>query len=795
MGEISLAVRSLLKSKLFAAVAVITLAVGIGATTAVFSLYGAVAFRPLPFARADRLVDIEEWSATELSAGSAVGVSAPMVADLEQRVTTLEDIIVYTEFGVNLGGREAPERVSAAAVSGNFFGVLGLNASLGRGIDRTDERAGAPRVAVISERFFQRRFAGNRSVIGQTIRINGTPTVLVGVMPAAAVLPDFAQIWLPLDRQSLGGDRGARDLGVIGRLKDGVSRAEAEAELAKIAADLEQAFPETQKNWTARVRTLRDAIGDDDRAPFGMVFGAVVVLWAVVCANLAALILARGISRRREVAVRLALGGSRRAIIWHLFSESLCIAIVGGVLGAIAAAWAIEGALIGLGTAIPSWLTPRLDATVLGFCFVLSLASAAIFGLLPAIRASRSGVHDDLKAGTPANVGGSRSMLRGSLVVVQLTLSLALLAAAGVLSTTIASRSARDDTREADIVQARIEMLGDVPQDKISATVTALTDRLGALPEARAAAASADAFIAGFGGDDVRIKVEGIPVLPDGLSPRFYHPVTPAFFETVRMTFAEGRAFTAADRRGANPVIIINRNLASRLWPGRPAVGRRIKLGADSLPWRTIVGVVADVGDTTSGRFRNSAYVPFAQAPLPAIRLLVAAKGEPSSVIRPMREAARSVVPDLPLLDHMTAAQAHAQNWRPIRAYAVTISVIGVVALVLAAIGLYGIVAYGAEQRTREIGVRIALGAKRGDVIRLVTRQGMRLVALGVVFGLAAAALVTPLMRSLLFGANPFSVAVFAASAGVLIVVAAFASYLPARRAASTDPMVALRSD
>ncbi|HET9424109.1 MAG TPA: ABC transporter permease [Gemmatimonadaceae bacterium] len=795
MDEIRLAIRSLLKSKLFAAVAILTLVIGIGATTAVFSVFDAVALRPLPFAEPHRLVDIEEWSATALCAGCGVGVSGPMVEDLERRMTTVQSLALYREGPVNVGGTDAPQRVSAASVSGNFFTVLGVNAATGRAIDLNDDRPGSPRVAVLSRGYFERAFAADAGVIGRTIRINGAPATVVGVMPPSAVLPEFAQIWVPLDRSSLATDRSARDLGVIARLKDGISREQADAEVKLIAADLAEAYPETQERWTARIRSLRDAVGDDDRGPFGLMLGAVLVLWAVVCANLAALLLARGVSRRREIAVRLAVGGSRRAVVWHLLAESLCLAAVGGILGAIAASWVVDGLLATLDTPIPAYLTPRLDATTLAFCVVLSLVSVVAFGLLPAIRASRPDVHDDLKAGSPGSVGGSGGTIRGSLVVLQLTLSLALLAVAGVLSNTIGRMSAGRSGDDADIVQARVEVLGSVPPDRLSAIVGHFVERFSALPEVRSAAASASGFIAGFGSEDTRIRVEGIPEVAAGVSPRFYHAVTPSYFETSRIALLEGRAFTTADRAGAPPVVIVNHRLAEQLWRGEPAVGRRIKLGADSLPWRTIVGVVANTGDTASRRFSNIAYVPFPQSPMPAVTFRVAARGEPQSVLRPMREAARSVDPDLPLLDVMTNAQAQARQWRPMRAYAFTISAIGIVALVLAAIGLYGVVAYGAQQRTREIGVRIALGAQRRDVIRLVTRQGLGLVTLGVIFGTAAAVLVAPLMRGMLFGATPFNVVVFACSAGLLIIVAAIASYLPARRAAKTNPMLALRSE
>lgn len=795
MGEINLAVRSLLRSKLFTAVAILTLTIGIGATTAVFSIFDAVALRPLPFTDPNALVDVEEWSATELCGGCAVGMSRPMFLDVQQRAKSFAGLTAYAEIPVNVGGLEAPERVSAAEVSGNFFNVLGIRPTLGRTLDVNDDRAGAPPVVVVSSRYFANHLGNDPTRIGRTIRINGQPATIVGVMPATAVLPEFAQLWLPMARTPVGTDRSARDLGVIGRLDDGVTRAQAESELKAIAADIARAYPETQQNWTTSVRPLRQAVGDGDVPVYGLMFASVIVLWAIVCANLAGLLLARGLAKRREVAVRLALGASRGDVIWHLFAESLCLAAVGGVLGALASSWVIELLLASLDTAIPSWLTPRLDVWVLGFCLLLSAASAAAAGLLPALRASRPNVHDDLKAGSQSSVNGNKSLLRGSLVVLQLALSLVLLAVAGVLGATIQGLAGREGTEGEDVVQARVAMLGETSPERMATSVDAFVKRLGALPEARSAAASGSGFIAGFGGRDQQVTVEGVPALPDGASPRFYLAVTPRYFETTSMRVVEGRAFDETDRAGAAPVVIIGRRLASQLWPGQNAVGHRMKLGADSLPWRTIVGVVAEVGDTASRRSRNMAYVPFAQSPTTEATLLVAARGRPASMLKTVRDAARSVDPDLPLLDLMTSVDAHRQVWRPYKAFALTISTIGAIALVLSAIGLYGVIAYGAEQRTREIGLRIALGARPRDVIKLITGQGMRLVTVGAVLGIVAAMAAMPLMRNMMFGLDPMNPMVFAVSTALLVAVAAVASYLPARRAAATDPMVALRSD
>jgi putative ABC transport system permease protein len=794
MGEIRLAIRSLLKTKLFTAVATLTLMIGIGATTAVFSVYDAVALRALPFADPKSLVDVEEWSATELCGGCGVGVSRPMFDDIQKRATSFQGLAAYSEIPVNVGGLDVPERVSSAEVSGNFFNVLGLRPVMGRTLDLNDDRVGAPPVVVVSSRYFASRLGSDPTKIGQTIRINGQPATIVGVMPTTAVLPEFAQLWLPMSRTPAGTDRSARDLGVIGRLKPGVSHKTADAELASIATDMARAYPETQKNWTARARELRRAIGDDDVPIYGLMFASVVVLWAIVCANLAGLLVARAIGRRREVAVRLALGANRGDIVWHLFAESVCLAIVGGVLGAVASSWAIELLLASLDKAIPSWLTPKLDWTVLGFCLLLSALSATAAGLLPAWRASRPNVHDDLKAGAQTSVGSSKSTLRGSLVVLQLALSLVLIAVAGVLTATITSVAGRGGEQATDIVQARVALLGETSTERVRGSIDAFVKRLGALPEARSAAASGTGFIAGFGGRDRQISVEGMPTLPDGASPRFYLAVTPRYFETTGMRLIEGRAFQETDRPGSAPVVIIGQRLATQLWKGATAVGHRIRLGGDSLPWRTVVGVLAEKGDT-SGRSSNMAYVPFAQSPTTEATLIVASKGSASAIVNTVRDAAKSVEPDLPLLDLMTSVDAHRQVWRPYKAFALTISTIGGIALVLSAIGLYGVIAYGAQQRTREIGLRIALGARPGDVVRLITGQGFRLVTGGVVLGLIAAVAAMPLMKGMMFGLDPLNPTVFALSALVLVAVAGIASYLPARRAAATDPMVALRND
>ena len=353
MGDLLLAVRSLLKSKLFTAVAVVTLVIGIGTTTAVFTLFSGIVFRPLPFAEQDRLVDIEEWSAKELCADCAVGVSRPMFVDLKERLHSVSELAAYLEMPVNIGGTDIPERASAALVSGNFFPMLGVKPLIGRGLDLADDRDGATPVVVLSERLFLRRFGGDPTLIGRQIRLNGLPTTVVGVMPPTAVLPEFAQLWMPLEPAYHSTDRGNRELGAIGRLRAGATIAGADADVKVVAADLERAHPETQKNWSGRVRSLRQALAGEEKGVYGIMLGAVLVLWAIVCANLASLLLARGVARRREIAVRLALGARRASVVWHLLAESICLAVAGGVLGIIAASWTVDLLLASIDTPDP----------------------------------------------------------------------------------------------------------------------------------------------------------------------------------------------------------------------------------------------------------------------------------------------------------------------------------------------------------------------------------------------------------------------------------------------------------
>jgi predicted permease len=797
--DIRFASRSLAKSRLFTAVALSSLALGIGANTAVFSLVKAFAFPRLPYAEPERLVDVHEWSATQLCAGCGVGTSYPGFVEWRATAKSFSGMAAYLERPFAVSGVEGPARVSGAVASAELSNVLGVAPALGRWIRPDEDRVGGNPVVVLSDAIWQRRYAGDRRVIGQTIRVNGVPHTVIGVMQPGFKYPEFAEMWIPLAPNAHESPRHQRDFGVIARLRPGVSVGQADDEMRRVAKSIEDRYPETQREWSAGVTELgRELWGSSEAAAYSALLGAVGFVLLIVCANIAGLLLARGAARRKEIAIRLALGATRRQIVRHLLAESFLLAAGGAIVGAVVAAWGVAIAEASIRAPIPFWIDFRVDWVSLAFCGVLSIVTGFLFGLLPALRSSKPDIHTTLKDGSSGVAGGvRRSHLRAALVVSELALALVLLAGAGAMMKTFLRVSAREiglDTR--NVLQTRVELLDSRYREPTRAlgTIDELITRLGRLPGAVRAAARRTEFIAGFGRSDVTIRAEGIASLPQNASPRFYEVVTPGYLETVGLPLVAGRDFTSDDRDGAQLVTLINRRLAEQLWPGRSPLGRRIKLGPDSLPWRTIVGVV---GDRVVNRERvmNYAYVPFAQGVGTTADIFVRATSQPLALVRAIRAEAAIVDPDLPLLDLQTVDQARHSNIWYYEMFAIFMSVLAGLAILLAAVGLYGVIAYNAVQRTREIGIRIALGASTRDIIRMITAQGGRLAILGVVIGAGGATAVLKVMRSIFLGANPVDPLVFSLVSTLLVVVALAASYLPARAASRVDPLNALRSE
>jgi predicted permease len=799
MSDIRFALRSLSKSKLFTAVAVTSLALGIGTSTAVFSVVNAIAFRPLPYAEPARLVDVHEWSATKLCAGCGVGASLEIFHEWRRDARSFVAMGAYNERPFNVSGTETAERIGGAVVSAKTFDVLGVQPAMGRAFEESDDRPDATPVVVLSDALWKRRYAADRRVVGQTIRVNGVEHTVIGVMPPAFKFPEFAELWLPLEPNARGGARDRRELGVVARLRADVTLERADAEMRRIARSVEERFPDTHKEWTARATWLRDEMAGTEALLYGVMLGAVGFVLLIVCANLAGLLLARGAARRKEIAIRLALGATRPQIVRHLLVESVVLALTGGALGLLVALWVVDIAVASIRSQVPFWIQFGIDGTAFAFCAVLSLVTGLLFGLLPALRASRPDVHTALKDSAGGLAGGAdRSHLRALFVVFELAMSIVLLAGAGVLFKNFLriSQPERGYDRT-NLLTSRLEFLDSRYREaaQLNDAFARLVERTARIPGASSVALDRVGFIAGFGASDQQIRAEGVAAVPAGASPRFYRAVTPDYRRTMRLPLLSGRDFNAQDRAGAPAVALINRRMGEQLWPGASPIGRRIKLGAaDSLPWVTVVGVVGDI-DFSRGFSPNYAYVPLAQSPGSEVTLYVRAPGDPLALAPAVRAEVRAVDPDLPVLNLRTLEQEqHAQYW-PYEMYALFMSGFAVLAILLAAIGVYGVIAYNAAQRTREIGIRIALGAEARHVIAMIGAQGGRLVLLGVVLGIGGSMLLLRVMGSLLIGASPIDPPVFAGVSVLLALVALVATYLPARRAARVDPLVALRAD
>jgi predicted permease len=794
INDVRFAIRSLAKSKLFTVVALASLALGIGANVTVFTLVNAIAIKPLPYADQHRLVDIHEWSATKLCSGCGVGTSYPTFIDWRDNARSFIGMGAYLERPFAVSGTETPERIGGAIVSANVFDLLGVHPLLGRGFRSEDDRLGAPPVVMLSEGLWTRRYGADRRIVGQTIRVNGVAHTVIGVMPPRFRFPEFADLWVPLTPNASESPRDDRSFGVVARLRPDVSMAKADAEMMTIAKSLEERYPDPQKEWTAHATSLRADFAGVEKSLYAVMLGAVGFVLLIVCANLAGLLLARGAQRQKEIAIRLALGGTRAQLVRHLLTESIMLSIVGGSLGVLVASWGVGIMSSGFRGQLPGWIDLSMDVRVLGFAVGVAVLTGFLFGLLPALRASNPEVYLALKEGI---LTARRSRARGLLVIGELALALILLAGAGDLMKSVLRISARPEgIDERSLLTGRVQFLDAKyrNQSTLRFAGSEIASRLERIPGATSAALYSTGFIAGFGGHDETIRVDGIASIPPNSSPRFYFAVTPAYLATVKLPIVAGRGFTAADRAGSERVVLINAHAAQVIWAGASPLGKRIKLGsADSLPWFTVVGVVGNTSER--GRARDFAYVPFDQAPGDDATLLVRSRAEPFALAPALRAAVTEVDSDLPVVDVQTVEQQHDRTMSPYKVYALSMAAFAGFAILLAAIGLYGVIAYTTAQRTREIGVRMALGAEVKHVVSMVAAQGTRLVVVGIVLGLGGSFLVLRVLESMLFGASPIDLPIFAGVSLVLAFAALVAVWIPARRAARVDPLEALRAE
>jgi putative ABC transport system permease protein len=794
-GDVTFALRSLRRAPAFALVAIITLALGIGATSAIFSVVSAVLLRPLPFANADRIVHIGEHTRGEPRRTATT--STPNYEDWRRTSRSFAAIGIYDGWSPVLTGRGDPVRLSASDVSASVFDVLGIVPVLGRPILPSDNQRGAPPVILLSNGLWQERFGASPDAVGQTITLQGRPMTIVGVLPPGLRLPREldGQVWGNFIPDTLDG-RGGRSKDVIARLKPGVTLGEARAEMRAIAAQLEKAYPDDNEGMTVRLDPLRDLFVGSVREPVLVLMAASVLVLLIACANLSALLVARGVARTREFAVRASLGAGVRRAVRQLLTESLVLALLGGAAG-LALAYAASRALFTLAPDPVRAQRPGLDGAVLAFTMLVTIGAGVVFGLVPAVRTARVDLQRALKEGSRGSRGAG-TRLRAGLVVVQLALAVALLADAGLLLKSFARlqqvepgiRPERLLTFSLDLPRARYP-----ERHQVSAFFSLVEDALRAQPAVQGVGvASILPFQDNF--DRISIEVEGAPPLRGGNQPEGdRYIVSPGYFATMGVSVKAGRLFTQADRYDATLVAVIDDVFARRVFSRGDAIGKRFKLpGRDSLA--TVVGVVGHVKhyglDQESG---GQIYMSHVQYPWRWMNFAVRTAGEPTAFAAAARRVIATLDPALATYDVTTMDRLMADRSHGRRFVLLLIAAFAVVAVTMAAVGLYGVVSYSVTQRRQEIGIRVALGARVADVTRLVLRQGAALAAVGVFVGLATAAVGGRLVAGMLFGVDARDPLVFASVAAVLGAIALAASYGPATRAAGVDPVEVLRGE
>ncbi len=807
IGDLRFALRQLRKSPGFTAVAVLTLALGIGANTAIFTVVNGVLLRPLPYRDPGQLVTVEHRypSLHDLHAS----VSVPGFRDYHAQTGVLAHSAVETNWNPNLTGRGEPERLSGARVSGEFFTTLGVAPARGRAIAPDEAERAAARVVVLSDGLWRRALGGSSQAVGSTLQLDGESYEVVGVMP-----PEFrdpasrnVELWTPIafrPDQFADGQRTTEFLFFLGRLAPGQTEHSAQSAFTTLAEQLKHQFTDAYApDWGLLVTPLSVRWSGNARTALLVLLGAVAFVLVIACANVANLELSRAAARSREIAVRIALGASAPRLIRQLLTESVLLSVVGGAVGLLLALWGVP-ALVAFNRDIlarPEAI--RLDGRVLLFTAGLSLLTGLIFGLAPAGQLLRTGVHDTLKeGGRGASADRAGLAVRRGLVVASVALALTLLAGAGLLLRSFARLQGVDPGFRPDHL---LTFSVTLPQAKYPSDTqqVALFERLipaiAAVPGAASVGGTSDMPFSGSW-STASFDVEGYQVPKGGNMPwGDIRTVTPEFLRTLGVRLLAGRQFLTQDGPGSLPVAIVDDELAKRYWPRGTALGKRITYDGAANPkarWLEIVGVVEHSSqEGLDGERRTQVYVPLAQAGRPNLDIAVRTRGEPQAALAAVRAAVHDVDADLPLSRVRSMDDLMEATTGPRRVSMILLGIVAAVALALAAIGLYGVMSYSVSQRSRELGIRIALGAHVADILRMVVRQGLGLALAGVGLGLVAALGMTRLIKSMLFGVPATDVVTFGGMVLLLVAVAFVACWLPARRATRVDPVVALRTE
>ena len=804
LADIRFGLRMLRKNPGFTAVAVLTLALGIGANAAVFSVVYAVLLRPLPYKDPSSLIVLNE---TTPMVGT-VSVSYPNFLDWHNQSHTFSEMAAVRGVGFNLAGVTQPENISGGAVSPNFLSMMGVRPFLGRDFDASEEKAGTPPVILLSYSLWQSHFGGDPNIVGRTIKLDDRSFTIVGVLPSNYRSLDKTDVMLPIgvwatDNPEDVKERGARgDLGVIGRLATGVSLTKARAEMEGIAARLATEYPASNDRFGVALQPVRDAFVSDIRPAILVLFGAVMFVLLIACANVANLFLVRGASRTKEVALRIALGASRGRIISQMLTESFVLAVLGGVLGLALAVAGIGGMSRLIPADMLSGATVNLNGAVLLFAACVVALASFIFGLAPALHSTKPDVQSELKeGGRGSSAGAGQNQLRAALATAEISLALILLVGAGLMMKSLYRLLAVDPGFRPERV---LTMGMDLRTQQYSKDPAVLNfwqqvlDKVRVLPGVEAAAVGTVIPLTdSHSRSDVTIEGMALPT-PGNYPHPDVHIVSPGYITTLGIPLLRGRTFTDADDEKAPLVGMINAVTARRFFPKEDPVGKRFMFGhpsAKNAPkWCTIVGVVSDTKlYGLANPARLEVYVPLRQDAASEMTLLVKSGADPAALTSAIREAVQSIDKDQPLFAISTMKELVSNSVATRRMTLVLLGLFSGLALVLGGIGIYGVISYSVAQRTHEIGIRMALGAPRRDVFRLVVGQGLKLAGIGIAIGIAGALGLARLMSSLLYGISATDFETFAGVSILLALVALLACFIPAQRAMRVDPTVALR--
>jgi predicted permease len=809
--DIKHAIRTLKAKPGFTAVTLLTLAIGIGGTTAIFGAVNAVLLRPLPYPEPDQLMRVYK---TPLKEPERIGgaVSPPDFTDWRHDNSGFIELAAYDNDSLALTGNGAAEQIPTGEVTGGFFTVMGTAPMLGRAITIADDPMGSRDVVVLSHTLWVRRFGANRSIIGQQLVIDGVSHEVVGVMPAGFQFPLRSEMWTPLrfSARDLETQRGAQYIQVIGRFKPGVTIDRSREEMHAIGARLARDFPRTNRETTVSVQPLRETMVRNVRQSMFVLLGAVGLVLAIVCVNVAGLVLIRSLGRSRELAVRVAMGAGRITLVRALFIESLLLGLAGGATGLVLAYWATTAiAALDPSVGVPLLNQTRLDTVVIGFALGVAVVASVVFGTLPAWQASGIGdvVARIREEGGSTTSDPKRQRMRSLLIVAETTLAVVLLVGAGLLARSFERLLSVDLGLAAEAVQTFNIALPDARYAQAlqrQAFVETLLERAATVPNVESAGAVFGLPLSSFQFGISTSSRDGVTLSDDEqdaltLQIRL---VTPDYFKTMGIPIVKGRGFAAGDRIGSQPVAMLNQVGAARVWPDQDALGHHLQIGTrfgmgGERAGGTVIGIVGDVRDYgPASPVAPTLYLSHAQWPDGGVSIVAKARnGDPASLVQPLRALLQALDPDVPMSAVRSMDQLSSAAVAQPRLYLVLIASFAGTAMLLAAIGLYGVLAYAVGQRTREIGIRLALGAKRGEVLRMVLIQAGRLAIFGVAIGLGAAVIASRALRSQLFQIGPTDTVTYVMVGAGLLVVALVASWIPARRASRIDPVVALRHD